>query len=183
VGVCDPYFCSDNSFCQYGQQCGVEADSGVPYAQCFSDYDPNYRPYCAACTFGPGVVNTCGIGPNFCLIDTVHTGAYYCGSDCSQGQTCPRGYACQDVIVVGLPGTAECSPSNPVCPGNIDQPCTKNSDCPFGGTCGIPLGQDAGTCAGQCSFGENDTIGFCTCLADTDCPSESCNGGQCNITR
>jgi hypothetical protein len=190
VGICDSTFCSNENYCEYGQQCAVIPDSGVPYSQCYSDYDPNLRPYCAACTFGPGVVNTCGEGPNFCLIDTVDVGAYYCGSDCSQGQTCPRGYSCQDVIVVGLPGTTQCTPIGPagglepgICPPSAEMPCTLDSDCPFGGTCQVSSGQDAGYCGGLCSSGEGDKIGFCTCLSDTDCPSESCTAGACDITR
>ncbi|HEX4620259.1 MAG TPA: hypothetical protein VH208_01715 [Myxococcaceae bacterium] len=182
IGKCDSNFCADNSFCQYGWQCGIIPDAGVPYSQCYNDYDPVHRPYCANCTFGGGT-NTCGEGPNYCLIDTTNAGAFYCGSDCSQGQSCPRGYACQDVIVVGLPGTTQCFPNNPVCPANANMTCHQSSDCKFGGKCIIGAGQDAGACAGQCQIGENEAFGFCTCLTDNDCPNESCNAGECNISR
>src|SRR5262249_39944214 len=143
IGVCDPYFCADNSFCAYGQQCGLLPDSGISYTQCYSDYDPTYRPYCATCSIGGGL-QTCGTGPNYSRIDTAHPGSFFCGSDCSTGQICPRGYSCQDVIVVGLPGTQQCARSNPVCNPNSSLPCHIDSDCRRGGLCSVPFGQDAG---------------------------------------
>src|SRR5262249_3556224 len=110
VGTCDPTVCEDNSFCRFGERCvrldGADAGLGV----CNSDYDPQRRPYCDACTLGGGDL-PCGRGANFCLIDTT-TLSNFCGADCSQGQACPRGYACSDVIVVShLPtcgSTADC---------------------------------------------------------------------------
>src|SRR5438874_8826795 len=29
LGVCDPYFCSDSSFCKFGELCGVAPDAGA----------------------------------------------------------------------------------------------------------------------------------------------------------
>jgi hypothetical protein len=189
VGTCNPYFCASEAYCEYGQQCGLIADSGIPYPQCYSDYDPNLRPYCATCSCVTGDPTCCGEPTNYCLIDTTHTGVFYCGTDCSAGQTCPHGYACQDVIVVGLPGTTSCVPSTPaggnipgICPPNPTFPCTSDSDCPFAGYCKLAAGQDAGFCGGLCSSGENTEEGFCTCLTDSDCPAESCNGNVCNIS-
>ena len=59
IGVCDPNFCSDNTFCRFGEQCGPPpdagvGDSGVARNVCYSDYDPDRRPYCANCSFGGG---------------------------------------------------------------------------------------------------------------------------------
>jgi hypothetical protein len=175
MGVCDPSFCSNESFCQYGEICGIPADAGVQRNQCYSDYDPNRRPYCDNCTFGGGDPR-CGNGPNYCLIDTSHVGAFYCGVDCSAGQVCPRGYACQSVIVVGLPGTAQCSQTQGCAP-HPDVPCFADGGCPRGGIC------VNGQCAGQCRPDESAQIDFCTCISQSDCPRETCSGGECSISR
>ncbi|MBK7864543.1 MAG: hypothetical protein IPJ65_39275 [Archangiaceae bacterium] len=193
IGVCDPYFCSDKSFCQFGEQCGpltdagtsadggTSADAGVPRNQCYSDFDVDDRPYCTNCSFGGGV-SVCGHGPNYCLIDTQNPGNYFCGADCSSGQSCPRGYDCSDVIVVFTQWS--CTRANPSCPTNPALTCTKDEECPFGGTCAIPTGQTLGACAGKCSIGEGDSTGFCTCLQSADCAQESCtSAGECSISR
>lgn len=177
IGVCDPAFCSSDSFCKYGEICGAAPDAGTTANQCYSDYNPDRRPYCDACSWGGGTA-VCGSGPNFCLIDTAHPGNFYCGADCSSGQTCPRGYACQDVIVVGLPGTARCSVDNPSCPTHPNLPCTTNEDCPRGGVCGSD-----GHCGGRCAIDEGESFGFCTCLEDFDCGNETCSQGECSISR
>jgi len=180
IGVCDPSFCADNTFCRFGEQCGVQPDAGSPLATCYSDYDSQTRPYCDNCLIGGGVP-TCGVGPNYCLIDTRHPGAYYCGADCSQGQSCPRGYGCQDVIVVFTQWA--CTRSNPSCPTNPALPCTSDAQCKRGGTCVIPAGLASGYCAGKCAIDEGDSTGFCTCQVDSDCAPESCNAGECSISR
>ena len=66
LGTCDPYFCSDETFCKFGELCGPQPDAGSPRNTCYSDYDFDYRPYCARCTSGGGVT-TCGHGANFCI--------------------------------------------------------------------------------------------------------------------
>lgn len=180
LGVCDETFCADNTFCKFGEKCGVLPDAGTELAQCYSDFDPNRRPYCGTCNFGAGM-ETCGTGANYCLIDTAHPGSYYCGTDCSQGQTCPRGYACQDVIVVMTQW--ECTRSKPFCKENTNKPCTENKDCPRGGECLKAAGATDGFCAPKCNIDEGDEKGFCTCLVDSDCAQESCSQGECSISR
>lgn len=182
IGVCDPTFCSNDSFCQYGEICGQPPDAGTDRNQCYTDYDPKRRPYCDSCPFGGGV-SVCGSGPNYCLIDTAHPGNYFCGADCSEGQLCPRGYQCSDVIVVGLPGTASCTRSNPACPANPSLPCTEDTDCKRGGVCVKQPGQATGSCAGRCGVDEGDEQGFCSCQVDSDCAQESCSAGECSISR
>jgi hypothetical protein len=179
VGVCDQNFCADQTFCKFGESCGTEPDSGT-YPMCFSDYDPDYRPYCDGCTFGGGT-SICGNGPNFCLIDTRHPGNQYCGADCSSGQSCPRGYACQDVIVV-LSQWA-CTRSNPTCPVNPSVPCGPDAGCPRGGTCVTQPGFETGSCAPGCSIDEGDQEGFCSCLVDNDCAQDACSGGHCTVSQ
>lgn len=212
VGVCDPGFCADNSFCRYGETCqappppdagprpdggadggvdGGSRDGGVrdggvrdagpgPVAQCTNDYDPVRRPYCDNCLQG-GSVSTCGRGPNFCLIDTRNPGNNYCGADCSEGQSCPRGYSCNDVIVILT--QQQCTRANPACQVNQNLPCREDTDCPRGGVCGKLPGALSGFCAGRCSIGEGQATGYCTCLVDNDCATETCRGGECDISR
>lgn len=182
IGTCDSQFCSNDSFCPYGMICGSAPDAGTPGNECYTDYDPKRRPYCDGCQYGAGIT-PCGSGPNFCLVDTAHPGNYFCGADCSEGQSCPRGYACQDVIVVGLPGTTQCDPSHPACPANTQLPCATDDECKFGGSCVKQPGMPNGYCAGVCAAGENDGVGFCTCQTDSDCGQETCSGGECSISR
>ena len=180
VGECDPNFCANNSFCKFGETCGALPDAGMTRNTCYSDYDNNRRPYCDNCSFGGGI-SVCGTGANYCLIDTANPGNYYCGTDCAEGQSCPRGYACSDVIVV-LPQTA-CTRANPGCPSNSALPCVNDSECKRGGYCAITPGQTSGYCAGRCGIDEGDTAGFCTCQVDSDCAQETCSLGECSISR
>jgi Cys-rich repeat protein len=178
IGACDPTFCADDTFCPFGEICGQEPDAGVEQNQCYSDYDPVRRPYCDNCTFG-GATEVCGRGPNFCLIDTTH-GGNFCGADCSEGQACPRGYRCSDVVVVFRQW--ECSASKGCAP-NPNFPCATDEECPRGGVCAKAPGQPNGHCAARCSIDEGDSIGYCSCLEDADCAQESCSAGECSITR
>jgi hypothetical protein len=180
IGVCDPNFCADESFCRFGEMCGVIPDAGNTRAECYSDFDEDTRPYCANCTFGGGI-SVCGTGANYCLIDTANPGNFYCGTDCAEGQACPRGYACQDVIVVTT--DIACSRSNPSCPVNQGLPCTEDKDCKRGGRCSKQAGATSGFCQGLCGVGEGDEFGFCTCQVDADCVQESCSAGECSISR
>ncbi len=176
IGVCDPNWCADEKFCRYGEFCSG-ADSGTPH-QCYSDFSRD-RPYCSSCTTGGGIV-TCGNGANYCLVNT-RGGSSYCGADCSQpGQDCPRGYACEDVVVVS---GNRCTPQAPACPVAPSVPCTEDANCPRGGVCGKLPDAGSGFCAGRCSLGEGDTQGFCTCLVNSDCQQDVCQGGVCSISK
>ena len=194
IGECDPQFCSDYTFCKFGEQCGVPGapdagmptdggtpvDAGVARNVCFSDYDNDRKPYCDNCSFGGGV-SVCGSGANYCLIDTAHPGNYYCGVDCSGGESCPRGYGCGDVIVVSTQWA--CTRSNPGCQPLQQLPCTSDTDCKRGGQCAKGPGQASGFCAGRCGIEEGDNNGFCSCQVDDDCAQETCSGGECSISR
>ena len=181
IGTCDPSFCQDETFCRFGEKCDVpEAAPAGSDAQCFSDYDPNRRPYCAACTWGPGV-DECGRGGNFCLVDTRNRGNSYCGVDCTENPVCPRGYACQDVIVVSRKWT--CTTPG-VCGANANSPsCTTQEQCPGGSTCVNPTGAaDAGSCVGSCRVDEGDSLSFCSCVVDQDCAQDHCESATCSIS-
>lgn len=178
VGVCDSQFCSNDTFCKFGELCGVPPDAGVTRNQCYSDYDVDRRPYCDTCTNGGGT-DTCGSGANYCIIDT-RTHATYCGADCSDGQSCPRGYECRDIRIVYT--RWQCSATNP-CPGDPTLACTKDADCARGGSCLIATGQTSGFCAGQCKLKEGANYGYCSCQVDFDCPQQTCSQGECSVSR
>ncbi|WP_408888882.1 hypothetical protein ACJ2CR_31530 [Myxococcus faecalis] len=171
LGVCDAGFCADASDCAFGERCGA--------ATCFSDFDPVRRPYCASCTYGGGL-QVCGRGANFCLRETASPGTAFCGADCSEGQGCPHGYQCADVVVVAsrarCRSDAECAPSPAL-------PCREDSHCGRGGQCVKTQGQEVGACAGRCSIAEGDVEGFCTCQQDTDCVQDACSQGTCTVSR
>ena len=178
VGVCDPDFCADSSFCKYGELCGVVPDAGTTRAQCYSDFDEVRRPYCSNCTSGGGI-ETCGQGANYCIIDTRNQDTY-CGADCSEGQACPRGYGCRDIIVVftrwQCGGSLACAPDPTL-------PCTTDADCKRGGTCVKAGGAATGACQAACRLREGSSVGFCSCQQDSDCAQESCSAGECTISR
>ncbi|MBL8949589.1 MAG: hypothetical protein JNK82_02355 [Myxococcaceae bacterium] len=179
VGVCDPTFCSDRSFCRYGELCGIPPDAGVQRNQCYSDFDVDVRPYCAGCLSGGGI-DTCGRGANYCIIDT-RTNATYCGADCSAGQACPRGYGCRDIRVVF--SRWQCGPGLPPCAPNPSLVCATDADCERGGACVKAPGAAMGACAGRCRLREGSDFGYCSCQVDFDCAPQSCSGGECTISR
>ncbi len=178
LGTCDPNFCSNDTFCRFGELCAPLPDAGVTRNTCYSDYDFDRRPYCARCTSGGGV-DTCGRGPNFCITDT-RTASTYCGADCSMGQQCPRGYGCRDIRVVFT--RWQCNGTTP-CPGDPNLPCTDDTQCQRGGKCTKSPGQTSGYCAGQCILREGASFGFCSCQVNEDCATEQCSAGECTITR
>jgi hypothetical protein len=181
LGRCAPKTCGDNSFCGFGEACRPPPEGGP--AQCSSDYDPVYRPYCDRCVYSPGK-DTCGKGPNFCITETL-TRITYCGADCSQGQSCPNGYRCRDIVVVY--SRWECY-SNADC-GTTERrskvPCSVDGDCPNSGVCAKEPGQSAGLCAGKCFIREGAERGFCSCVVDDDCFQDECDTvtRTCSVTR
>jgi hypothetical protein len=178
VGECDPYFCADESFCKFGEKCGIPPDAGLTRNTCYSDFDNSHRPYCATCTNGGGT-DTCGTGANYCITDT-RTRSTYCGADCSGGESCPRGYGCRDIIVVFTRWA--CGPGTP-CPADPALPCASDAECKRGGTCVKGPGMPNGFCSGVCRVREGSSFGFCSCQVDFDCAQESCAGGECTISR
>lgn len=178
LGECDPNFCADDSFCRFGEVCRPMPDAGDPRNRCFNDFDIDVRPYCARCTNGGGL-DTCGTGANYCITDT-RTASTYCGTDCSEGEICPRGYGCRDIRVVL--SRWQCSGSNP-CVGDPALPCGSDSDCKRGGSCLKQPGQSGGTCAGQCRLREGSSFGFCSCQVDEDCVQQQCSAGKCTTNQ
>lgn len=179
IGVCDPGFCANDTFCAFGEKCGTVADAGTDLPQCYSDYHAEKRPYCKACQVGAAGDELCGRGGNFCLIDTVNLGSYYCGVDCSEGQVCPRGYACQPIRE--FPQDQTCSDTK-ACPDEPSQPCATDAQCAAGTVCNVPPGATSGFCRGVCTGSEGGKLGVCGCVTDDDCSQNVCTNNQCSRT-
>lgn len=177
LGVCDAAFCAQASDCAFGERCGIPA--GETRARCYSDADPVRRPYCASCNAGGGL-QVCGRGANYCLEETAVPGSAFCGVDCSEGQGCPNGYRCADVVVAY--SGARCR-SDAECPPDPSLPCQEDTDCRRGGQCVKGSGQAVGACAGRCDVAEGDVLGYCSCQQDPDCAQGTCSQGACTLSR
>ncbi len=190
LGVCGTA-CTSELQCRFGQLCNLSTGTCE---------DDNRGPYCGGCSGG---VNSddCGTFGNFCLLDTVNGGSY-CGVDCAQGQTCPFGYECIDVIILPrstLPTCAlpeacvdgHCARTGAVC--GVDEDCPEGppgSDCPRAdvGNCELSTGTacssdddcpSLGACLKQeCRQREGASFGVCSCTRDSDCPSDTCQGAD-----
>lgn len=168
-GVCESDVCGDTSFCEPGQVCKQSVD-GVQW-QCEDDYR---GPYCEGCDATPGS-SVCGSASNFCLTDSYTPGAPpHCGVDCSQGQECPAGFTCSDVL---RPTQNSCTSHESCKPPPGAPSCEEDADCPPGARC------DDGLCAGKCNGWEGSSVaGWCSCLTDEECPTQTCVAGRCDIT-
>lgn len=171
VGTCEQGPCDDDSFCRFGERC-LEQPDGEKW--CEKD---ERGPYCEGCQTLPGVPSRCpGDDPNFCLLDRkVEHRTTYCGVDCAQGQPCPWGYECRNILVLTqaqCQTDADCTGKGPAC--------STDADCP-----GARCDQAAGRCAGTCSYNEDSKSGYCTCSADSECPQDTCSvtDFRCRITR
>lgn len=189
IGVCDQYFCENENFCAFGEKCGTPDAGSAPApvdggmaevdpAACYSDYDPERKPYCDNCNLGTGI-SACGRGKNYCLVDPNIQGNSFCGVDCSAGQTCPRGYECSDVVVIY--SNQQCTRTNPTCAPDTQLPCAEDTDCSLG-YCAKSSGAATGFCAAYCNIGEGEAVGFCSCQKDVDCAQGSCSGGECSLS-
>jgi hypothetical protein len=174
VGRCVPGVCPDKTFCDYRELCLPDGE-GVP--RCVKDERGRY---CDRCTRVPGdEANRCDTpGPDFCLIDTsdpTRRGSF-CGVDCDEGQECPNGFACHDILRLTsqlCSGTSQCAPT-PYAPT-----CAADADCPPGSRCTA-----GGVCAGTCVIRESASSGYCSCVVDDECPQDTCGADRrCNITR
>ncbi|WP_163992039.1 hypothetical protein [Pyxidicoccus caerfyrddinensis] len=156
LGVCDASFCAEATDCAFGERCGTTTHS------CDSDFDPTRRPYCASCTYGGGL-QVCGRGANFCLREATSPGTAFCGVDCSQGQGCPHGYQCADVVVAAsrarCRSDAECADRCVIEEGDVEGFCTCQ--------------QDADCVQDACSQGAC-TVSRRPCTGDADCRPIRC---------
>lgn len=182
VGGPGETICSGPDYCEYGQSCDN-----------FLCEDDNRGPYCRTCSQRTSMnPNPCDGYRNFCLVNAQELGGVtnFCGVDCSQGQGCPSGYSCNDVIVLtrsqcGRTADCRCDPSNvdygsfsctlpqpcdPRLPGGEPDPnaqlCVVEGEPSCGDApCYVPRGQNQGRCG---------------CAVDTDCANDGvCVEGFC----
>jgi hypothetical protein len=129
IGACRTDTCAgETSLCPYNDTCEGKSDGGLSVCE----RDPRMDVLCQNCSLGAGASgDECVVsnaqGADFCLID-LHGGNLFCGVDCSQGQACPSGYECDDVIIL------------------TQNPCTGSAQCAHGGTCVADEGNGQGFC-------------------------------------
>lgn len=178
IGQCNANTCAgDTSVCPYNDSC-VGGGDGGGLSTCQTD--PRDTVLCQNCSYSPGTDDTgcSGIpGANFCLLDLANpTGATtYCGVDCSEGQGCPSGYECDDVIVLTssiCTSDLSCSPTGGTCDAAAPD---GGSGCPVDTICDSVGTSASGRCGGFCVKAEGETGGFCTCVEDSDCPQAACD--------
>jgi hypothetical protein len=184
LGQCAAGVCSGDNLCGFGEICSSDGT-------CLKD---TRGPYCLGCTGGVDS-DDCGQRGNFCLTDTVN-GGEYCGIDCGDGEACPFGYTCGDVIII--------PPQAPFCdaevcireegaatgrcssPQNAGVVCSVDDDCPIG----FPGGDCPRARIGNCRI---DQLRSCDSDADCadgdECVKQECrfgegdNQGYCSCTR
>jgi hypothetical protein len=191
LGQCAAGVCSRDNLCGFGQICNSEG-------ACVND---TRGPYCLGCAGGVAS-DDCGARGNFCLTDSVN-GGEFCGVGCVDGQACPFGYTCSDVIIIP-PAAPFCSGEICViesgratgrCALNSGVVCSRDADCPIGfpggdcprGTVGNCRRNQLQACSNdaecgdgdecvkqECRFGEGDAFGYCSCTRDSDCPRDRC---------
>jgi hypothetical protein len=70
--------------------------------------------------------------------------------------------------------------------------CSQGQECPNGYSCSLILRAAGGSCSadeqcssGQCHINEGDTVGFCLCVSDNECPQDTCDDFtfRCTVTR
>jgi hypothetical protein len=177
VGTCRTDTCAhDTSLCPDGDDCVATADGGS-----ICERDPRAGVLCQPCALGAGAGSgspRCAVpgaqAADFCLVEGSGT---FCGVDCLN-QSCPSGYACNDVTVLTqrfCSSDAQCVQSKIAC-----VPDGGGNDCPSDSQC-IDSG-GGGFCGGHCLLNEDTSNGYCTCVSDSDCPKDSCTGGYCQMS-
>jgi len=172
VGTCRTDTCAgDTSLCPYNDDCVGMGDGGLSVCE----PDPRMEVLCQDCSLAAASSGQeCPVpgaqGADFCLID-LHGLNTFCGVDCSQGQGCPSGYECDDVIILTqnpCGSASACTPSSIKCADSDG-----GSDCPSDSQC--VNGPSGGkVCAPYCVADEGNGEGFCTCVTDSDCPQDNC---------
>lgn len=171
-GTCFAGTCADDSHCEWGQVCVENPDPTNPLKVCVDD---TRGPFCELCKLEPGnAFDRCDGAANYCLRDTTGPMPYFCGVNCVNGEPCPNGFTCADVLVLT---SAECT-SNDSCSPPASAPACESDD-----DCQRPSGRCVdGRCAGFCLVHEGGHSGFCSCVTDEECPTQSCDGGYCSIS-
>ncbi len=123
-----------------------------------NSFGSNNGNYCGSCSSDAD----CGGGSNFCLPESSGS---YCGIDCSEGQSCPSGATCQEILDQNNnPIGANCVPAS----GSCEQTGGTSGGGTSSGACGLngaSCDNDLGCCpglecaAGTCGLGSNSSSG------------------------
>lgn len=169
--VCDPGTgacatgCNDNGDCPLYQICDFTVPGSVPGSgTCIAGRcdDKSFCDYGSICQGGSCIQDG---NPSHC-------------AECGQGSPCPTA---SDFCLINssyIPGEEATRGGPNFCAAE----CSSEVDCPSGYGCGgvVLLTQDQCTndneCGGggrQCVLGEGDLRGFCTCINDQDCNTDS----------
>ena len=185
--------CDSQLSCPYGDYC-VPDTTGEKVCT----PDSQHRPFCEPCARTAGSPYYCANSPaNYCLIDTSKPlgQASYCGVDCSAGQACPNGYQCRDVRIVtaqnckpeqGLSACTFLSRSTPAVTcdpaknhartdglaGTVNDDCEAAQPPLVGAVCDPQTRKCSAQCTGT---GEAGVQAFCSCIEDSDCPTDQCD--------
>ena len=179
IGQCESGVCTANNLCACGEVCNLEEGECV-----FDDRGP----YCSGCTGGVAS-DDCGEPANYCLTDTSDPSgsSSFCGVDCSQQQSCPFGFTCNEVIIIP-PAAPFCAPpercikDNPedasgYCSRNTMSSCSVDDDCPEGGPgSDCPRAQ-----VGNCLLDQTQSCSedYECCDDAAACPPGSCVRQEC----
>lgn len=171
-GTCMAETCTKDSHCEWGQICVDDPDPENPLKICIND--PR-GPFCDICPIEPGnAYSNCEGIANYCLTDQTG-GPPFCGVSCADGQSCPNGFRCSDVLVTT---SASCGSDAACVPHESFAP-----DCETDDDCTDPEGRCVeGKCAGFCMVREGGVLGWCSCVADEECPNQTCSGGTCTVS-
>jgi len=159
--------CTDNSFCEYGQLCDLDTSTCE---------DHRLRDtLCNNCEIGILGFEGCDASVDGCLIDsTVLPNSCSTDFDCDEVESqCYKEdpFAATGFCVRLFCGTDQCD--------DATDPCPRGYTCNVINTVtGTPCTPENDTCTDgrACSFGgEGVEQGYCSCIADTDCP----NGNTC----
>lgn len=172
VGTCVSNTCTEDSHCDWGQICVDNPDPDNPLKVCVND--PR-GPFCDHCDAPAGGANdSCQGASNYCLMDASGDTPRFCGVTCSRGESCPNGFVCADVLVLT---EATCGSDAHCMPPPTAPSCETDDDCV------APAGRCVdGKCAGYCRGREGDKSGWCSCVTDEQCPTQSCVGGFCTLS-
>ena len=200
--LCVAGHCDSQLSCRYGEICAPAPGAPASDPVCQKD---TRGPFCASCVLSPGSGTYCGTPANYCLIDASvpFPQAFFCGVDCTQpGQECPNGYYCHDVRIVRAEGCTQANGLSACAAPPASSPCDPAKTHPGAGGVGLvnddcdavqpPLvgavcDPKTSRCVAQClGTGEAGVDAFCSCIEDSDCPSDSCDsaiqGGTCRIS-
>ncbi|MBN2496430.1 MAG: hypothetical protein JXR96_17685 [Deltaproteobacteria bacterium] len=206
--------CDSNLDCPEDEYCDSTTGNCIPKGICTSDKQCPLGQICSPTRFRcvPGCRENgdCPLG-SVCRDDACQEDLCEDKSFCDYGQLCDevsetcydddRGPYCEPCQPVSPTNPFSCGPgpnfcimtgNDPSLPPFCGVDCDDGQECPNGYTCSRILTAPDGDCqrgedcpSGKCHINEGDTVGFCLCASDSECPQDRCDEGtmQCVRTR